>query len=457
MERARRRRALAVILLGAVICAGCAPGADSWPAPKVVSVQGGESWYTLSVQYGLIFGPAKEGGAAPLLMEDGYLLVGKDSQPFAYRAADGTSLAVSVEAFRTTLAGKTVSIVLTSDEAWAWIEKAAPADLASLRAIDVQQELTPERLALMQKVAGQCPRAGLTLGNLAALRQVLPLFQPEWVALGNEALEEADYALLAGRKGLRLLMLNSPRREDFAALVGLKDLRTLFLGEWNAAMTGPLPAGLTNLKSVVALGAKELTDLSPFAEAGGLETLNVGMTATLGDLRGVAKLPHLRALNLFACEGVTDLAPLAELKELRWLGLPSKISQDEFAKVIAAHPNLAILEAIGCEGITDLGPVRSLGHLTGLAAFTAAPVEPLYEMKGLKWLAYGAGKDVAEDQTADRLAKLQAALPATAIARVAPLCLGSGWILALVPALGLGWMLALRRRGAAAKADRRHG
>jgi len=208
---------------------------------------------------------------------------------------------------------------------------------------------------------------------------------------------------------------------------------------------------------VVAVGAKELTDLSPFAEVGGLETLNVGMTATLSDLRGVAKLPHLRALNLFACEGVTDLAPLANLKGLRWLGLPPKILQDEFAKVIAAHPNLAILEAIGCEGVTDLGPVRSLGHLTGLAAFTAAPVEPLYEMKGLKWLAYGAGKDVAEDQTADRLAKLQAALPATAIARVAPLCLGSGWILALVPALGLGWLLAARRRGAAAKADRRHG
>ncbi len=456
MRKARQMLSVAAVVLGSLIAGACAPGGDAWQLPKVVSVEGGESWYSLSPQYGLLFAPAKEGGPTPMLLQDGDLVVGKDSQPFAYRAADGASLAVSNDAARTMVAGKTVSVALKSDEAWAWLEKAAPDDLAALRAIEVDQELTPERLALVRKVAERNPHVGLGFSSVGALRQVLPLFEPEWVSTGNERLEEADYAILAGRKGLRMLMVDADKQADLAFLPRLKDLRTLFISEWDAAKTGPLPAGMANLKCVVALGAKGIEDLSPFAALGGLEALNLGMVGSVTGLTGAEKLPALRALNLFGCDGVTDLAPLRNLKQLRWLGLPSKISQEQFAAVLRDHPDLAILEAVVCEGITDLKPVQDLRQLQALAVLTSAPVEPLYEMKNLKWLAFGAPKDAPEDQAKGALAKLQAALPNTAVVRVAPLCLGSGWILLLAPAIGLAWWRTARRRPSRSAPDPQH-
>jgi hypothetical protein len=447
---------VAAVVLGSLVGGSCAPSGDSWQIPKVVSLEGGDSWYTLSPQYGLLFAPVKEGGPTPMLLADGDLVVVKDRQPFAYRAADGAAVAVSGDAARTMVGGKTVSVALNSDEAWAWLEKATPEELAALRSLEVDQVLTPERLALFRKVAERNPHVGLALGAVGTLRQVLPLFEPEWVSTGNERLEEADYAVLASRKGLRMLMVDADKQADLAFLPRLKDLRTLFINEWDADKTGPLPAGMANLRCVVALGAKGIENLSPFAAVGGLEALNLGMVGSIADLSGAEKLPALKALNLFGCEGVTDLAPLRSLKQLRWLGLPSKITQEQFAAILRDHPDLAILEAVACDGITDLKPVQGLRKLQALAVFTSAPVEPLYEMKNLKWLAVGAPKDVPEDQAKDRLVKLQAALPSTAVVRVAPLCLGSGWILLLAPAIGLAWWRAARRQGNRSAADPQH-
>lgn len=448
---------VAVVVLGSLFGGSCTPGGDAWQLPKVVSVEGGDSWYSLSPQYGLMFAPAKEGGPTQMLLADGDLLVGKDSQPFPYRVADGAAMAVSGDMVRTMVAGKTVAIALgAEEEAWLWLEKATPEDLAVLRVICVEQELTPERLALVRKVAERNPHVGLGLGTVGALRQVLPLFNPDWVSTGSEPLEEADYAILASRKGLRLLMVDADKQADLAFLPRLKDLRTLFISQWDAAKTGPLPAGMANLRCVVALGAKEIKDLSPFAALGGVEALGLGIVKSLTDLGGADKLPALKALNLVGCEGVTDLSPLRNLKQLRWLGLPPKISQDQFAAVLRDHPDLVILEAVGCEGITDLKPVQDLRQLQALAVSTPAPVEPLYEMKNLKWLAFGTAKDVPDDQVKDTLVKLQAALPSTAIVRVAPLCLGSGWILLLAPAIGLAWWRTARRQGNRAAADPQH-
>jgi len=54
------------------------------------------------------------------------------------------------------------------------------------------------------------------------------------------------------------------------------------------------------------------------------------------------------------------------------------------------------------------------------------------------------GKVKPDDR--QRLVRLRKELPETAIVRVAPMCLGSGWILLLVPAVAMAWWLAARRR-----------
>jgi hypothetical protein len=46
----------------------------------------------------------------------------------------------------------------------------------------------------------------------------------------------------------------------------------------------------------------------------------------------------------------------------------------------------------------------------------------------------------------DQVADLKKALPSTQVVMGAPICLGSGWILLLVPAAGAAWLLRRWRR-----------
>ncbi|GAG49676.1 unnamed protein product, partial [marine sediment metagenome] len=83
---------------------------------------------------------------------------------------------------------------------------------------------------------------------------------------------------------------------------------------------------------------------------------------------------------------------------------------------------------------------------------------PLYQMKGLEYLAVAVekkdGKVKPEHQ--EMVVRLQKELPDTAVVRLAPLCLGSGWILLLVPLAALAWWLAARRERRRPRPDARH-
>ena len=113
-------------------------------------------------------------------------------------------------------------------------------------------------------------------------------------------------------------------------------------------------------------------------------------------------------------------------------------------EIVHDHPDLAGLELFETGEITDLTPLKDLRHLKYLLVETPnADPDPLLEMKGLRWLAVSQEKKEADEepQGEDRFVKLQKALPQTAIVGVVPLCLGSGWILLLVPATGLAWLI----------------
>jgi hypothetical protein len=63
-------------------------------------------------------------------------------------------------------------------------------------------------------------------------------------------------------------------------------------------------------------------------------------------------------------------------------------------------------------------------------------------MKKLEWLAiYDRDESPKETQKEVLSAKLQRALPGTAVVRMKPICLGSGWILLLAPAIGAAWLI----------------
>jgi len=172
------------------------------------------------------------------------------------------------------------------------------------------------------------------------------------------------------------------------------------------------------------------------------------MSDTLTDISGVAKMAGLKTLILNWDKELADVSPLAALKGLRWLGLPPKITKEQFAAVVKEHPDLAVLELVGCEGAEDLSPLRDLKGLQSLVLIGPYKnLDVLREVKSLRFVAYCDPSTKESKESLAGVEALQKMLPDAMVvpaATAATMCLGSGWILAVFPAAALVWLIAAR-------------
>ncbi len=439
-------------MMAAASCAG--PEMQrSWQKPQVVRIEGGEKWFTFFPSYVTWESVSAEGRPAGLLLHDGELIGPVKGIPFPYRAADGQLLKVSVEEWRTELAGKTVSLMVDAQgagaEGWKWLEKASPQDMAGLRLLEVQGGIDAAHLALLRKLAAANPGITLSLDDSAAVGQVLPLFRPRVMRLGGDMLAPEDRKVVADQRQLETLFLSAKEPGSLDVLPHLPALRCLMVANWEVEKAGPFPKGCDRLRALAVFGSSDLMkDMSGLPNVSGLEELSLLVCKPLADLSGLAKFPNLKTLILTGCESVTDVSALKGLTQLRRLGLPPQTTQAQFAAIVRDHPGLTVLEVVGCEDIKDFGPLRDLKGLEDLVLVGPyKDVAVLREVKSLRFVAYA--DPSAKDETPARVAEIARALPDAAVVQAAPMCLGSGWILLLLPAAALVWLIPSRRRGAA--------
>ena len=424
-------------------------GRDVWLPPNLVEIKGTE--LCVVSQLHLLhphthFEPVQEGQPIYLPLRDGDLVNALENF-FLYRDSDGLSLSIMNDEIRTTLNGKTVTLNLYIDEAWQWLEKATPDDLDALRLLvfDDDVEMNENQLSLLKRLSELHPNLDLfSLENSNPnWRKVISMFDPEWLLIGvDDTLEAEDYAMLSTKKQLRQLWIGGDF--DISFLSQMQTFETLWLNDWDPEETGPLPKHLKNLKRLYLLELK-VKNLNSLNEQPNLEVLSLELS-TVDDISQLVNFPHLRELNLTGCENLENLAPLKHLKRLEWLCLPPTTTQQQLVKIVHNHPDLVGLELFETEEITDLTPLKNLHHLEYLSVIAPnADPGPLFEMNQLKWLASTGKSDEDDAKTEpkgkDLVVRLQKALPETAIVRINPLCLGSGWILLLVPAVGLAWLV----------------
>ncbi len=473
------RRSLAAVLtvsLTAFLCASCADtGGDTWQPPRIVRIEGVKGAYSVSPMYGTLFGSPvhpTEGGDQPLkadegatyvLVRDGELVASVDGMPFPYAAGDGTTLSVEADEGKVVLGGKTVAIKLDAAEGkgWTWLRDAPDESLAALRLVQVDgpapeggdaEAAAAEARQALARLAKANPHLGVLLDDASAVRPVLETLDPPWLSVGDAKLTEEDKALLAAEPALHTLMMSGKGQNGLGFLSRLGGLRTLTITNWKGPEEDKPPVALPtipSLRTLIVFGA-EMKDLGPVGSQPNLRELVMVLSETLTDLGGLAKMPGLRALSLQGCKQVTDLSALSALKRLRWLALPPKTTQEQFQQVCSMHPDLLVLQAVGCEKVTDLAPAAGLKRLRVLCAGPAAPLEPLAGAGSLKLLGVHTPKDQPEvdrKKTEQAIVRVMEANPDLVVVEVGPLCLGSGWILALAP-LGLAAWLLARRRGA---------
>ena len=448
--------AAAAGLLGLASCSSQS-GSQGWQLPQPVRIEvavapegpaegkggseGARKWVSLFPSY-LTWESAPLGKSGGMLLRDGDVMVPLKGASLVYRASDGAALKLAVEEFRTLLAGKTVSLMLDQPAGWAWIEKVPAEDLAALRLVVMPDELAAEHLPLVKKLAAANPGVALQMENAGVMAQVLPLFKPRVLLMANIEVTPEARKLFADQKQIETLLISGKEKGALDLLPELPALRQLALGEWDVEKAGPLPKGLNSLRSLLVVGLKT-KDISPLADApAGLEELSLLACEALVDVKGVEKWPGLRTVILNMDKELADVSPLAALKGLRWLGLPAKITKESFAAVLKEHPDLAVLEMVACQGAEDLTPLAGLKGLQSLVLIGPYKnTDVLREVKSLRFVAYASTESKESPAAVEALQKM---LPDAMVVPAAPMCLGSGWILAVFPAAALVWLLAAR-------------
>lgn len=339
---------------------------------------------------------------------------GDNGVPIPYRMSDGDSVHVEFTSWRGSIDGRVVSLQFGTDSAAAWLEQASHGDLAALRLVAFPADSPGYRRPNLNRLAAANPGVGLSFESPSALADILPHFRPRELWLPKRT--ESIAAGLSRQSQLETVWVSGSDSAGLDAVRSLPKLRRLVLYDADAELPVPLPTGLEAL--IVWDGDIALTALE--------------------------HLSHLRLLSLDIGEwqGSSDLAAL---KQLRWVGFPHKTTQAEFEVVVKAHRDLEVVELVIADSVTDLSPLAGMQRLRALTTDRDVDLEVLGTLTSLEYL--GLSEDLWRD-VPERVAAIQAALPGVMLVKVKPVCLGSGWILLIVPVVLLVMLTAPRRRAA---------
>jgi hypothetical protein len=119
------------------------------------------------------------------------------------------------------------------------------------------------------------------------------------------------------------------------------------------------------------------------------------------------------------------------------------MSQQQLAAIVKSNPRVEILELPKQEKNLDLTP---LGELKGLRGLVLGGVyENLDVVQTFKSLRFLGISEESWPESPEKVAEIRAALPDAVVIRIEPACLGSGWLLLLLPLLGFAWLRHERR------------
>lgn len=360
---------------------------------------------------------------------------------FPYLESDGDALAVKSLEDRLILDGRTISLRLPRGNG-GWLNKATEEDLLSLRFVDVTSQIDETDAAGLKRLAKLSPHVSLAFEDSEAMRELLPLFRPKWLSIGDGvSLEAEDLKLVTNCKSLEVLWLGRGTAQALAPLASLKDLRRLVLSGLESEVV--FPKGLGRLESL-AFMETDLEDLSSIRHLTGLRELQFMGGEIAGDMGVLSEFASLESLTFAVAVGPKDFSAVKNLPKLKRLALPADITQDEFAAAIGNVPGLEELEMLGCEGVEDLGPLRGLSKLRSLVfVVVKADLAPLRDMKGIHYLVLDKG---VFEQAPEEVQQLKEALPECVVVPGEGICLGSGWILLLVPLVVLVYLWMCRSR-----------
>jgi hypothetical protein len=444
---------LTVILLFCTILLSCNQPVKEL---KVITVSGctfidNVTWH--NAEFGSL---ADSGETTALVVSDGDLLYtfGGDNGFIAYiRYSEeyGQHLAITMDSTYpgfVRINGEIHSLYLdNSSECTEWVKSLDREDLASLRFLHLSVDSDSFDLSALELIATAKPDIGLSVENFEEreLTEIISMFYPTSLILMDiDSYSQMD-PLVPNLDNLQLIYLEGGSMESGNFLYQLPALKSLIISDWDPASQNPAPfEKLSNLESLTLVKSK-IKYLATIGQPEKLTSLYLIGCEWLTDISHLMDLKRIQCLGLMECDTLTDLSVLKEIPSLQWLSFPPDISQADFSDILQHHMLLQGVELLGCENITD---ISSLVQLRALKSLAIGGMEIDY--KTLQQLESAELIVIEEDsfsEDEEEVAALKEALPGAHIVPGGGFCMGSGWILLLLPVLliALGYRRFLRK------------
>ena len=300
-----------------------------------------------------------------------------------------------------------------------------------MRYISVTTYSSDTHYPYLKKIARIKPDIGLFIAeDITDLGDILDLFDPVWIAAGGCQFDEKTKKKLSNEKNLELLYIGEDSW-DLNMLSKLPKLETLILIETSLPENNEPLVKNNNLKSLTIMKSG-IRDISSLGSLTNLTELNLLDCDSLTSINSIDKLKNLQCLSLINCENLKDIEVLEKMPSLKWISFNHHITEKELDDFIKDHKSIEVVELISCMNISDIRPFKKLKKLSCFTYFeTDIDLNSVYELKGLEYLS------LPDSIYADvlNIEKIQEKNPNCVIVPNAGFCLGSGWLLLIIPAL----------------------
>jgi hypothetical protein len=403
-----------------------------------------------------MFGASSESETQPevrIPASDGDLLMMMNEQVeglyYRYSIKDGSHLVVSYDTLKPNFAfinGKLGQIRITDESE---LEKLGDELLVTQAynpvSLIIEDTLTDAMIQRLEDLRPDLNGIGIFLDTEITGKQFVDLLtvcMPEWMATENFP-SDPQAGQVKIPENLEFLWVSGNGLALLARDQCCNDLETLVISDWEAGQGETLPlSGLKHCHTLSLIDCN-LTDLSAIEFPEGLMRLHFIGCDTLTDISRIAELPHLISLGLAGSDDITSLEPVSGLAGLKRIAFPENALQEEFNSLVAQLPSLEIVELIECQGISDLSPLIGSNNLRVLVLHPADPwPENLGSLKQLKMVIISS--EVFE-HTPERIDELRNQLPDALIVPGNGLCMGSGWLLMLLPMILIARFFFRRR------------
>lgn len=328
-----------------------------------------------------------------------------------------------------------------------WFQYMDTLDLSGLQIIGLNKKIPEAYKPYLAKLANNAPGTGINCsGNINQITQIVRDFNPG-ILISMEFTMD-NYPLLEELTNLELLVIGPADSIIDQPLPAMPRLRQLILPEFSSAdsITPDFLKNNTQLKNLTISPDIEL-DMKLLQPVKNLKSLVITDTDSLVNPELINRHKNIELLYINSRRKF-DYS-LIKLPSLRWIIFPENVTQEEFDHVIGTHPGLEVVEIYENRTIKSYRSLLNLQNLGGLTIMdTVMDISTVQNLKNLRYLS------LPSELLSDTLfsQSIRVALPNTRIAANEGFCLGSGWLLLVLPLILVfrtaGWYFAGRGKKA---------